>query len=240
MWAGSVRLLPDDQPSTLTVVNADAATGGADREVAAVDVGDIDRVRLIAEDVLRVVAERELRAAAAPDDAFLEETISVAILGERPLANPGDVGDVFLMEYEAVVSVLVVRAADLVTFAEQALAPDIAEGAVLLPGTIRTDLPAGARRSVNGVLTGVVEMEGRVAPPIDTGAIRSAITGASPGEAQRRVAELAALEAPPRVEVTPGWWPDWRLPERSGRITVTLVGSLPEPASVEADGADGS
>lgn len=223
--AGALRLLPAGTAAGLSVENPAAAAGGTAREVPAVDGADVDRVRGIATDVLRAVAERELRDAVDEGDLFLAETIAVAILAERPLSHPGDPARVFLMEYEAVVSALVVPRSALAGFAEEALAAVAGEAQMLLPGTATATLPAETRETVNGVVSGVLTMEGEAAAAVDLDGLRGAVTGMTPGAAAGRIAERVDLAAPAQVTLAPGWWPRWRLPSRAAQIAIRLAGA---------------
>lgn len=233
--AGQLRLVATALPAGLSVTNPRAAGGGTNREVSAVTQEDVDRVREIADQVLLRAAVRELTAA-VEDGTLFPETVSSSVLSAIPLANPGDATNAFLMEYTAVVSALYLRDHDAERFGEAVLIERLPEGAAMLPGTATVRVSEQDRTFTGGVLTVGLTATGQAAELFEPGALRGRLTSVSPATAAARVQEALGLEEPPRIEITPRWWPAWRMPRRGSRITIILAG----PAATDGSATDGS
>ena len=220
-------------PETLTVTNPAAATGGANKVVAAVAQEDFDRVRLIADDVLARVGRRELEAVVG-EGTFFPQTISVAVFSESALQHLGDPADAFLMEYTAIVTALVLRDDEARRFAEHLLIDALPDGVALLPDTAEA-ATGGEVEFGAGRLTVDLVATGLVAELFDPSTLRGEVTGVRPETAAARIQQLLSLEEPPVVTLRPEWIP-WRwTPRRGSRILIRLAG--PTPATEAATGA---
>ena len=235
--ADSLRLLIGF-PRTLTVTNAQAADGGADTEVPAVGPEDVVRVGAIAEEVLRRAGERELLRTIEDATVFVE-TISVAILSQDPLVQVGEPADAFLMEYVAIVSVLVLTDDEARRAGEQLLVGALPDGMALLPGT--TEASAGGDVSYDGSrLVADLTANGLATPLIDPALLRSELTGVSPSTAAAWLREQLALDEEPLIRVHPSWLPGWQMPWRAGRISIAFVSAEALAAEIagEPDAAE--
>ena len=211
-------------PETLTVTNPAAASGGANKVVKAVAQEDVDRVRLIADDVLARVGTRELEAA-VEGGTFFPQTIDVRF-SESPLQNVGDPADAFLMEYTATVTALVLRDDEARRFAERLLIDELPEGVALLPDTAEAMTTGQVEFSVAGLTVDLVST-GLVAELFDPSTLRGEVTGVRPETAAARIQERLSLEEPPVVTIRPEWLP-WRwTPRRGSRILIRLAGPTP-------------
>ena len=235
--ADSLRLLIGF-PRTLAVTNPQAAEGGTDTEVPAVAPEDVVRVGAIAEEVLRRAGERELLRS-IQDAAVFVETVSVAILSQDPLVEVGEPADAFLMEYVAIVSTLVLTDDEARRAGEQLLVAALPDGMALLPGT--TEASAGGDVSYDGSrLVADLTATGLATPLIAPASLRGVLTGVSPSTAATRLREQLALEEEPLIRVHPSWLPDWRMPQREGRISIALVSAEALAAEIagEPDAAE--
>ena len=219
--ADSLRLLIGF-PRTLTVTNPQPAEGGADTEVPAVAAADVVRVGAIAEEVLRRAGARELLRTVEDATVFVE-TVSVAILSQAPLVQVGEPADAFLMEYVAIVSALVLTDTEARRAGEQLLVGVLPEATLLVPGTIEAS--AGGDVSYDGNrLVADLTATGLATPwIIDPALLRGELTGVSPATAAAWLREQLALEQEPLIGVHPSWLPDWRMPQRAGRISIAFV-----------------
>ncbi len=217
----------DPLPRGVTATNPTAAAGGTNVEVAAVGFEDVDRVREISDEVLQRVGQREM-AASVPDGAtYFPETLDTAVLSEQPLLDPGDPARVFLMEYIAIVSALVLDAETALEFGALLLQGLLDPGDALLPGSTEVSV-AAETSSFGGQLVIEMTVRGRVAPVIDPTALEGSLTGATTTQAAEMISNAVPLEAPPEIRLLPDFIP-WRwLPRRSDRISIILEG----PASL--------
>lgn len=226
-------ILSDDLPQGVTVTNPASASGGTDVFVPAVDETDVVRVVLIADEVLRRIGERELFEAVT-DGTVFPQTISVQIFSQESLSNPGDPAETYLVDYTAVVSALVVTEAEAQRTARALLANQLPEGRELLPSNAEVTLSDA--RIEGGTLTVLVNATGLVADLIDSAIVSEAVKGDRPSAARLEIQEMLGLEAPPRIELNPGFVP-WRwLPRNAGRISVSFAG--PGSETLEDVGED--
>ena len=233
--ADSLRLLIGFPP-TLTVTNLAAAEGGSDTEVPAVSPIDVVTVGELAETVLRRAGEREL-VRVIKDATVFTETISVAILSQAPLAQVGEATDLFLIEYTAVVSALALLDAEADRAAEQLLQAQLPEGMALLPGT--TVAAVGGNTAFDGSrLTVDFTATGLATPLFDPTTLRGQLTNVSPEVAAERLREQLGLVEAPLITVHPTWLPDWRMPRRSGRISIELVSPEALAAAIAGEPAE--
>jgi hypothetical protein len=237
--ADALRLLIGFPP-TLTVTNPEPALGGTDTDVPAAGAEDVVRVGRIAEEVLRRAGERELLRIIEGGTVFIE-TVSVVILSQEPLVQVGEPADAFLMEYTAIVSALVLTADEARRAGEQLLVASLPDGMALLPGT--TEATAVASSYDGSRLIADLTATGLATPLIDPASLRGELTGVSPSTAAARLREQLALDEEPLIRVYPSWLPDWRMPQREGRISIALVSHEALAAEIAgepkvADGAE--
>ncbi len=223
---GEIGVVSEGLPRTLTVSNPVAADGGTNVLVPAVAQEDVDRLRDLAPEVLARAAARELLAA-AEEATLLEATVGVVILSERPQALLGEATDLFLMDYTALASGLVVTDASAEAYGRLALEEALPAGVALLHDTVSATLSPAPEGGGGGIL---LKAEGRVHALPDLDPLRSELTGLEPGAAAARLVELLSLEEEPRVTLEPEWVP-WRwTPRSAGRIAIDFAGTLEQPA----------
>ena len=236
--AGSLRLLIGF-PETLTVTNPVAARGGEDIEVLAASAEDAVRVGEIAESVLRRAGARALLRL-VEDGTVFPETVSVAILSQEALVQPGEPAEAFLMEYTAIVSALVLNDEAARHAGEQILVGALPEGSALLPGTAEVTAEDPSYDGSRLVVT--LYAVGLSAPLFDPASLSGTLTGVAPAEAALRLRERLSLDTDPLIRVHPGWLPAWWMPRRQDRISVVFVSQeelAAQIAGVALDDAEG-
>ena len=236
--AAGVLTARDPLPRGVTATNPAAAEGGTNVVVDAVAIEDVDRVRAISNEVLLRVGQREMADFVPAGSTYFPETLTSAIFSEQPLLDLGEPGQVFLMEYTAIISALVLDAETAVQFGALVLQSSLAPGEALLPGSTEVSVAAETMSS-GGQLVIQLTAIGRVAPLIDPAALEGSLTGQTKATASAMISNAFPLEAPPEIRLLPEFIP-WRwLPRRSDRISIVLEGpaSLLEP--VEDEDAEG-
>ena len=223
-------------PETLTVTNI-AAGGGTDVEVAVVSPDDVITVANLADAALRNAGERALLRAVT-DGTVFTETISAVILGQTPLAEVGDPGDVFPMEYNAVANAFVLTDEDAQRIAQELLQSRLPDGMALLPDTAEATIAEvhsfdGSRLTIDLTATG------RASPLFDPASLHGQLTNVSPAVAAQRLREELELSRDPYITVHPGWIPGLRMPRRSDRISITLVSPEALAAAIAGDPLNG-
>ncbi|MSP22420.1 MAG: hypothetical protein EXR66_05320 [Dehalococcoidia bacterium] len=217
--AGAVHLLAS-MPRGLSVVNPQAARGGADRLVPAVAQADVDHVRALAHNVLTQAAMRDARAA-HEGGLVLPSAVSIAVLGQTPYQRLEEQSDVFVAEYVAQASISVVLPETASRFAEWYLRTQLPPSQDLVPGFSRLTFE-GSPTAEGGQSRTFVTVSGRASDRLDANALAAVVTGATPRDAKDRLRERLAIDVDPRVNVTPSWLPRPWLPRRADRIDVTL------------------
>ncbi|MBM3139951.1 MAG: hypothetical protein FJZ92_06985 [Chloroflexi bacterium] len=209
----------------VSVTNPAAASGGSTRSVQAVAQTDLDRVRGVADAVLRRVGAREIGRAVEGGRVFTE-TLSVAVISETPVTPPGEPSGATLVEYRAVVAALVLTEEQLRQVADRMLRAALGPGVALLPET-STARVVGTPAVQGGVVSVELRATGRVADLFDAARVSEAVTGARPSVAARRLQEMLALPAAPRITIEPEPIPWQWLPRRADRISIVLAGAPP-------------
>ena len=222
-------------PPTLSAANPVAARGGEDIEVPSTTAEDAVRVGEIAEDVLRRAGTRALLRI-VEDGTVFPETVSVAILSQEPLVQPGEPAEAFLMEYTAIVSGLVLTDDAARRAGEQILVSVLPEGMALLPGT--TEVVAEQAAYDGSRLVATLNATGLVTPLFDPAQLRGILTGIAPSEAATRLRDQLELEVEPLIRVHPGWLPAVRMPQREDRISVVFLSEEDLAAEVAGVAAD--
>ena len=222
-------------PATLQVTNPRAASGGTDVTVRAVAAEDIDRLRALAPTVLTRVGARELERTVESGTIF-PETVTVAILGQEPLARVGEPADTLLVEFTAVVSALVAPDEQAHAYGEALLVSELPDGVALLPGATAVELGAG-RRFEAGELRVELTVTGLVAELFDPAEWRDDLRGTRPAAAAELLRQRLDLAQEPEITIhpdwlpwrrlppeLPGWWRWLRLPGEAGRIAIVFAG----------------
>ena len=207
-------------PATLAVTNPVAARGGADIEVPAAAPGDAVRVGDIAEDVLRRAGTRALERI-VEDGTVFPETVTVAILSQEPLVEPGEPAEAFLMEYTAIVSAVVLPDDAAERAAEQILVNVLPDGMALIPGS--AEVVADAPTFDGSRLVATLTATGLATELFDPTTLRGVLTGVAPATAATRLREQLDLDVEPLIRVHPGWLPAIRMPQREDRISVVFL-----------------
>ncbi len=237
--AGTVRFLIGF-PTTLTVTNPLAAAGGEDIEVPAAAAEDAVRVGEIAEDVLRRAGTRALERL-VEDGTVFPETVSVAILSQEPLVEPGDPAEAFLMEYTALVSAIVLPDDAARRAGEQILVSVLPDGMALIPGT--ADAVAENPIFDGSRLVATLNATGLATPLFDPASLRGILTGVAPSAAATRLREELSLDVEPLIRVHPGFLPAVRMPRREDRISIVFLSKedlAAEIAGLPEDDEDGA
>lgn len=175
------------------------------------------------EETLAVVAEQDLEALlalaqrAAKQQGFARlaeerrgtaavyfETLSVALADERFSARPGEPADLLLLEVAAEVTASAVLDSDVQAVAEHALAEELDQDSMLLPGSVTAQ--QGFFVSYQGdTLTFEAQARSAVAPRIDQGQLKGDLAGKSPDAARDLLEERIPMAAPPEIDISP-WW----------------------------------
>lgn len=209
-------------PDSVNVTNPGAAEGGTNREVPAVAIEDVERLRALASEVLIRVGARQLEAT-VESGTVLTETAIVTILGEDPFENLGATVDVFLMEFSAVVSALTIPHDDAEAFGEALLRAALPAGKGLLPGT--TTVKFSDDRSYEaGEVELTLTATGLVFDLFEPSLIQEGLTGARPSTAAAALQQRLGLAEAPSVSLRPDWLPWIWLPQRGGQISITFEG----------------
>ena len=184
---------------------------------------DAVRVGEIAEDVLRRAGTRALLRI-VEDGTVFPETVSVAILSQEPLVQPGEPAEAFLMEYTAIVSGHRAhrRRRPPRRRADPRERPARGHGAA-------SRHHRGGRRSGRPTTAAAwsrpCNATGLVTPLFDPALTARDPDRHRPVPRQRRaLRDQLGLEVEPLIRVYPGWLPAVRMPQREDRISIVFLG----------------
>jgi hypothetical protein len=196
-----------DVATTLSLIATMPTTGEIEVDGESVPVvaeEDLENLRELArtgaeEQGFARLAEEHLGSA-----AVYRETLLVSLKDERFSAGAGEPEDQILLEVEAEVTGKAVLDSDVQAVAEYALASEVDDDSMLLPGSVKAyqGFFVGYR---GDTLTFEAQARGAVVPNIDLGDLKSDLAGESSGAAGALLEERVPMVAPPEIDISP-WW----------------------------------
>ncbi len=216
----------------LSVRNPGPARGGTDRPAPGVSQADVDRAQQSAQAVLRRVAERQIEAEHA-GGLVVGESMSLAVIAAEPLYQLDEATEVFVADYVARASVIVVPPAAMHAFAERYLEAQAGSAREIVPGAVSARL-LGAPSMDGGRIVAHVALTGASVARLDREVLAGLVAGESATAAQAALRQRLKLSSDPQVTIGPAWLPWPWLPRRASRIEFTVA---PPPAAGEAGSA---
>lgn len=193
-------------PADVSVTNEDDFSGGEDDEVPAVADEDFADARALASLALRQDGAEKLMEEEAGRYVVLPGTETPRLETEHFDRAVDEPGEFLTIEGDGILTGIGVRIEDLETLA--ALAVELSRGpdTMLLPESSEyVVLGEPSRNDETGVISVRVSVTGRIAPRIDTGDVKDAISGMNRTEAAVYLATQFHLVLPPDIDITPGW-----------------------------------
>jgi len=195
---------------TLSLTLAMPTTGRVEEDeedgepLAVVAEQDLEALRALAQRAAEQQGFARLAEERQGTAAVYFETLSVALADERFSARPGEPADLLLLEVDAEVTASAVLDSDVQAVAEHALAEELDQDSMLLPGSV-TAYQGFFVSYRSDTLTFEAQARGAVAPRIDQGQLKDDLAGKSPDAARDLLEERIPMAAPPEIDISPGW-----------------------------------
>ncbi len=216
--SGRINAIEGPLGMQLTVTNPQPMRGGSEKTTTGPSIADQNRLKAQLIDSLQKTALDELQGGLAPGDQLLPKTLSfVRTLDETfdPAASqPADVLSLSLrLEFEAQIA----QAGDIRSLAVAALDANLPQGFAPQTDTLELENLSTPTQTGGDARWKVRARRQVFAQVPDVQAIKLSL-GLSPADAVLRLSEALPLKAPPRILLSPDWWP--RLPVLPFRIRV--------------------
>jgi Baseplate J-like protein len=206
------------------VVNPTALAGGTIKEVHVVSFDDKTNLSAKLNDELRAAAVQRLQTEAGPDTFILPASVDVSVLSQSFDHLVDDPADALSLHVEAVATGVAVDRSDLEQFAQADLTTKMPKGYSILPDTLKVSPDLNGRVEGNAVIFSL-RSSFQVTPQVRTGDVLKGLTGTSPEDAAALIGRRVKLAEPPRIEISPSWFP--RLPFFGFRLAL-FVHAMPE------------
>lgn len=209
----------DENLRKLIVTNPEAAAGGVNADVPAVDARDVSAIKQLAQDISRSDSVKKSLLAARPHDAVFLSTAGSSVDYTEPLSPAGTQADLLLMDVDVTVKAYAVLETTLDQVARTVLRGDQAIGE-FIPGTVKA-VETGARQinTDSDTIKTEIQVSGEFARNVTSDAVVEAVKGKSEADAKSTLNTQYGIQDAD-VSVSPGWAP-W-LPRFSFRIGVDL------------------
>ncbi len=219
--ADSLRTLTGDLGLKVAVTNPSPTRGGADTVVAAPAPLDHSRLYSQLRTDLEATALEELRATLEAGDILLEDSLEPVSVLQRTYDPPGEQpSETLRLTLRMTFRALVIRSDDLRTLAEGIRQTQLLAGYQPVPDTLRWVMstpPVLEGEQAHGQL----RINWQEIAVIDPAQVISGVSGRLLEEASSWLRETMPLAAPPRITLSPPWWP--RLPLLPFRIHIVVM-----------------
>ena len=207
----------------LSVANPEPTTGGSDRLEPIATQNDRRKLAEQLQLSLEKTALQEIQTILDPGDLLittslkLQKTLDQTYQPEELLPTD-QLGLSQRLEYQA----QVVSAAALQSLAQTVFDANLPAGYLVLPGTLQLELLTPPQLDQAGVVRWSIHSTRQLRAQIQEAEAVQLSLGLQPLQAIDRLRQSLPLEAAPRIELQPAWWP--RLPFLPFRITVLSQG----------------
>ncbi len=203
------------------VTNPIPTDGGTDRMAAAPSDADRKRLHDVVVGLLETQAQQQLNNAIGERDLLLAGTLKMGqVLDETYDPAPGQPGNLLQLTMRAEFTADYVKSDDIDELAEATLNAAKPAGFAPVPNTMTTKLAGAPALDSGGSAHFQLKLTRRLAQEIDIQRANVLARGRSPQQAQQILMTGLRLGQPPKITLSPSWWP-W-MPLVPFRITVSL------------------
>jgi hypothetical protein len=209
------------------VTNPLPTHSGSDREEPTPDAGDRSLLAERLHGALEQTAIQELQRGLQPGGVLITSTLKLAdTLEERFQPLEGQPADQLALNLRQEYQAQVVSAADVTTFAQAVFDANMPPGFSPVEGSLQVEniaLPPSAEDGQNSGETPLhwkMHAYRQILAQAPTPQAIRLVLGFDPEAASRQLQSELALEEPPKIRLTPGWWP--RMPILPFRINVEI------------------
>ncbi len=206
--AGTIGAVEGSLGLLAAVENPNATSGGSSRTVTGPGQSDRERLRAGLMKELTAQADKELSGRLSQQDFLLPDTLALAqTLEEVYDPPPGQPGTKLTLTARAEFSVELVSVADIARLAESALGAAQPQGFSAVPGSLTWGPLTAPAQAADGLIHWQMRAERRLLRSLDPVFIAGFVRGRSPQDAADRLGRAFDWMSPPKVSVTPSWWP---------------------------------
>lgn len=216
----SIQAIEGQLGTSLTVTNPQPTSGGKDQTIPA--PAPLDQTRLYNQlaQVIQSKASAEIQALLSPGDILLSPEPKLARTVQKIFdptgAEPASQLNLTLrQEYQA----STVSREDLEQLVTGVLEANLPQGYTPLPGTLEIQHLTTSRSEADGTATWRLRASRTLQAKLIESQVISLSLGQSLSHARQKLVETMDLSSPPKIHLTPGWWP--RLPLVPFRIAVS-------------------
>ncbi len=203
------------------------APDGSDKQVPAASDDDIKRATAFAQQVLLREGRKTLEDR-NKDQVLFQDSATLSAFDSKSNVKAGEATDLLEITASAQVSMLSADKSLLRSVLEQSVAQNVDKSMQFVPDTFQaTVLSAGQFDKANNRIAVQVKLSEGATRAFSTTALRKALAGKSPHDAQQVVVERVDESAPPKIDVSPDWAPF--LPRFTSRIDVKVGTPPPSP-----------
>jgi hypothetical protein len=208
--------------SRATVVNEQAATGGAQSDTPSVTLADRNRLRQSVIEKLRTAGYAQLYDTKRPNESIYRETVQVTVVEETFDRLLDEEARTVTIRARARVSAIAFTSDDVFELAQRSVAAQLPAGQQVLPGSLSV-APLGLVAFDDDAVTFNLAVTYLAISQLNEGQVKAAVAGQPVGQAQDYLSTVMPLTRPPVIAVWPDGFP-W-VPRLTQRLEIKIVGS---------------
>lgn len=221
----TIRAVEGAPAYQVEVLNDRPIQGGNEKRISVVAAEDQNRLRASLVQKLQQKAYDDLVARLSPGDWIPADSLDVAIADESFDKKVGDEAEKLKLTMKVRVTGLVVSGEGTRQLLSRVLESSSNGALIVNEATLTVQQPVGTPQVQGDTVRFRASATATLVPAINLKAVSSRIAGQDPDTAAQLLARECELSAPPRIDISPGWW--HRLPWMPSRIRVELSGSAP-------------
>ena len=226
-----INVIEGPLSSVARVINTQPIGGGSMKQVHMVSFDDKARLRDLLNSELRTAAIARIQQLAGDSTVVMPASVQISVITESFDHLVDDPSDTLSLHVEAVATGMAVQRSDLEQFAQAILGGKLPKGYSILPGTLQVQPDSEARVEGNAVIF-TLRSSYQITPKVNQGDVLKGLTGKTPDEAATILSRRIQLAQPPKIEVSPSWWP--RLPWWGLRLALFVNANAPPQAGAES------
>jgi hypothetical protein len=205
--AGEIRAIEGSLGLQLTVTNLEATQGGSDRIVASPTQADYSKLKENLLKQLNQSALQELQARQKTGDQVIAPTLKmVSIMNEKRDAEIGTPANNAGLTLRAEFNALYFHSDDVARLAGLVLDMRLNQGEQGMPASLQI-INLGDPKFQNNLAQWQIRASRQVVRVWDKQSIAAFVAGRASTSVAQQLAKQLGLESPPRIELSPSWWP---------------------------------
>jgi hypothetical protein len=201
--AGTIRAVEGPLGLSVSVMNENALTGGADQVSAAPSLADYEQLRGELLQELVAEARKQFQQAQNPVEIIIPDSVAVReILDEQRQPVEGLAGGTLNLRLNAEMKVLAVQKAELEKSARMALDASIPEGWEAIASTLVVE-PVGEPVITETTVHQSIRAVRQIRPQVQLQMVASTVTGLKLADCQKQLRDDLSLQILPKIQTFP-------------------------------------